>query len=120
MSLEFYDQVGAPVAYADDLEHIYAFSGEPVAYIQNDSIYDYGGRHLGWFFGGWVLDHNGNHVYFTDQAIGGPLKPLRMLRPLKGLKSLKPLKGIKAIKPIRPIRSLSWSNLMGLNFFEHG
>ncbi|RAS23615.1 MULTISPECIES: 4-fold beta flower protein [unclassified Pseudomonas] len=31
MSLDFYDRNGTPVAYTDDGEHIFTFSGRPVA-----------------------------------------------------------------------------------------
>ncbi len=44
----FYDESGSAVAYSDDGTHIYLFSGQPVAYFQRDSVYSFGGRHLGW------------------------------------------------------------------------
>ena len=46
MSLTFYDSSGKPVAYTEDGTHIYLFSGEPVAYLDNESVYSFSGKHL--------------------------------------------------------------------------
>jgi len=116
--ITFYDRHGVPVAYSEDLETIYLFSGKPVAYFQNDSVYAFYGRHLGWFLNGWIRDHNGDAVYFTEIAQGGPLKPLKQLKPLKSLRLLRPLKSLRALKPLKPIKSFNWSSLSGKDFFQ--
>ncbi|MDD5502608.1 MAG: hypothetical protein PHH26_03990 [Candidatus Thermoplasmatota archaeon] len=118
MSLTFFDQYGTPVAYTDDLVHIYLFTGEPVAYLSGQHVYAYSGEHLGWFNEGWILDHDGNHVFFTEQSSGGPLKPLKALNPLKGIKGIRPIKGVRSIPPLNPLRSLGWSELIGESFFN--
>lgn len=109
--LTFYNKYGKPVAYTNDGVDIYLFSGEPVAYVSGDSIYSFPGRHLGWFLNGWIRDHNGHAVFFSDIAQGGPLKPLKQLKPLKGLKQFKPLKGLRQLKPLKPIPTFFWSEL---------
>lgn len=118
MSLDFYDGEGNPVAYSDDGQHVFSFSGRPVAYLSQNSVYSFTGAHLGWFEGGLVRDNSGDVVFFTDGATGGPLKPLKKLKPLKGLKGLLPLKGLKALKPLKPLPSLSWSAISGEHFFS--
>jgi 4-fold beta-flower domain-containing protein len=119
MSLTFFDQSGTPVAYSDDLVHIYLFDGEPVAYLAGGQhVYAYSGEHLGWLHEGWILDHNGNHVFFTERAGGGPIKPLKALKPLKGIKGIRSIKGVRSIPPLKPLRSLSWSDLEGESFFD--
>jgi hypothetical protein len=118
MSLDFYDVKGAPVAYSDDGEHIYTFSGRPVAYLHDGSVYSFAGTHLGRFANGLVRDNDGNAVFFSEGASGGPLKPLRQLKPLKGLKQLMPLKGLRGLRPLKPLDSLSWSGLSGEHFFD--
>ena len=118
MDLTFYDANGNPSAYTDDGEHIHLFSGEPVAYLSGDSVYSFSGKHLGRFEDGWVRDNGGASVFFTDNARGGVLKPLKALKPLKGLKQLRPLKGLKELKPLSPLKTLSWSQLSGRHFFK--
>ena len=117
-SITFYDKNGDPFCYTEDDCHIYDFDGNPIAYIENDCVWNYDGKHLGFMHNGWIIDHSGDYLLFTEQSTGGPLKPLRSLSPLKGLKSLKPLKGLKELTPLRPLTSLSWSDLSADEFFE--
>ncbi len=115
--INFYDQAGVPIAYTEDLQNIYLFSGEPVAYIDGDSIYSYSGEHLGWFVNGWVIDHNGDNVYFSENTKGGPFKPLKQFLPFKGFKGFLPFKGFKELKPFKPVVSLGWSDMANVSFF---
>lgn len=85
MTLEFYDYQGQPFSYCEDGETIYPYAGIPIAYIYEDSIYSFNGRHLGFFENGQIWDHSGKVILFTPQATGGPIKPLRGLKPLKSL-----------------------------------
>lgn len=117
--MTFYSSTGKPVAYCDDGEHIFLYSGKPVAYLYDTAVYGYNGKVYGWFENGWVRDLNGYCVFFTEDANGsGPLKPLKELHPLKGLKELIPLKGLKELMPLRAMNHLGWSNLSGEQFFE--
>ena len=116
-SIIFYDKNGDPFCYTEDDSHIYDFDGNPIAYIESESVWNYDGRHLGFMHNGWIIDHSGNYLLFTEQSIGGPQKPFRSLSPLKGLKSLKPLKGLKEFAPLRPQTSQSWSDLLADEFF---
>ena len=117
MALDFYDLNGRPIAYTEDGIHIYLFSGEPAAYLQDDSVYSYSGKHLGWLLDGWIRDHRGNAVLFTEKSLGGPIKPIRQLKPLKSIRNIRPIKSIRQIKPIKPIKSFNWSDLVGEEFF---
>ncbi|HEX6039361.1 MAG TPA: hypothetical protein VFZ20_15020 [Longimicrobium sp.] len=63
METTLYDHDGRAVAYIDsDGESIYLYDGEPVAWIEGDCIYAYGGNFIGWVVAGWVLDKNGERV----------------------------------------------------------
>jgi 4-fold beta-flower domain-containing protein len=55
----------------------------PIAIVDDESVSVYGfdGRHLGWFVEGWIRDHHGACVYYTDHATGGPVRPARRLVP---------------------------------------
>jgi hypothetical protein len=104
---------GNPVAYIDygnDEPVIYMWSGKPVAYLSRSSsngmsVYGFNGKHLGWFVGGVVRDHDGNGACGVKGVVSLP-----KLEPLKSLKELKPLKSLKELEPLRPIFSMQWSS----------
>ena len=121
MANVFYDLNGKPSCYTDDGIHLFDFSGNILAYIDGDSIFHFSGKHLGWFVDGWIRDHNGACVFFSETANNsGPLKPLKQLVPLKSLKQLLPLKGLKELKPLKALTSISWSNYGKEIFFNRG
>ncbi len=107
-AVSLYDAQGNPVAYislGDELT-IYLWSGKPVAYLHEDSIYGFNGKHLGWFKSGRIYDHDGAIAGATKEGTLGPVRPA----PLKGIKQIKPIKGIRELKPLRPLFGLSWSD----------
>ena len=118
MDTTFYNRNGQPVAYTEDGTHIYLFSGEPVAYLHGDSVYSFGGRHLGWFVDGWIRDNNGYCVFFTSEATGGPGKPGRAGLPGKAGKAGHPGKAGREGRPGRPGFAASWSSLTASAFFQ--
>lgn len=117
MAIDFYDKSGKPIAYTEDGEHIYTFSGRPVAYFDAEAVYSFSGKHIGWFENGWIRDTKGGCVFFTDAASGGPVKPVKKVKPVKGVKYVKPVKGVKHVKSVKAVKSLSWSPLSGEHFF---
>jgi|ERR1035437_2592059 hypothetical protein len=118
MSLPFYDHSGTAIAYTDDGKSIYTFGGEPVAYLDHESVYAYSGVHLGWFEKGLIRDHNGHVVFFTRSSSGGPPKPVQKVMPVTGVRGIRPIKGIRQIRPIKAIRSPYWSSFSGEAFFQ--
>jgi hypothetical protein len=117
MSLDFYDRSGTPITYTDDGVHLFTFSGQPVGYFHDDSLYSYQGQHLGRISNGLIRDNRGHVVFFSSDATGGPMRPVRRLKPLKGLKRLKPLKHLRRLAPLRPMLSNNWSQFSGQQFF---
>ena len=117
--ITFYNRYGKPIAYLSerDKETIYMFNGKPVAWIDNDCIYSFKGKHLGWYEHGWIYDQQGYCVFFTDEAKGGPVKPIKQIKPIRNISSIRPIKGIKEIKPIKQVKKLSWANNSD-KFFE--
>jgi hypothetical protein len=116
--LDFYNYQGRPIAYiADDGISIYTYAGAPVAYLHQDRIYGYNGRCLGWFINGWVRDLQGNAVFFTVNATGGPVRPVKAVRPVRGVRGVRPVKSVRQVAPVRPILTLNWSPLSGPGFF---
>ncbi|MBR9683673.1 hypothetical protein GOV03_03985 [Candidatus Woesearchaeota archaeon] len=119
MSTTFYDNNGNAVAYTEDGEHIFLFNGKASAFISQNSIHSYSGKHLGWFEDGWIRDHSGLCVFFTENTMGsGPVKPVRSVKPVKSVKQVRPVKGVKHISQVRPVKSMGWSNQSGEQFFQ--
>lgn len=115
--MDFYSSSGAPIAYSDDGEHIYLFSGKPVAYFSGTAVYTFSGKHIGWIDNGWIRDLNGYAVFFTSAARGGPVKPVRQIKPAKGVKNVRPVKGVRQVTSVKPVWALSWSRLSGEIYF---
>jgi len=118
MSLDFYNKSGKPIAYTSDGEYLYLFNGKPVAFLSGNAVYSFSGKHIGWFEDGWIRDKNGKCVFFTSEASGGPVKPVKNVKPVKGVKHVKPVKGVKQVKSVKAVKSLSWSSFSGEQFFE--
>ena len=117
--MTFYDSTGRAIAYTEDGEYIYLFSGEPVAYLFGELVYSYSGKQLGRFKNGWIRDNSGFCVFFSENAIGGPRKPLKQLRPIKSIKHLKPFKQLRHRPVIKPRDCNGWSSKKGEQFFYY-
>lgn len=105
--ITLFDSDGEPKAYidADDKEiPIYLWNGEPVAYLEPVSRYDYynvygfNGKHLGWFEGGLVIDHEGYVVGFIEGAVNKYTK----YEPYKSYKKYLPYKSYTQYEPYKP------------------
>ena len=62
METSLFDAQGDPVAYlSDDYDRtIYLWDGHPVAYLYEEQhVYGFNGRHLGWFIQQVLYDENG-------------------------------------------------------------
>ncbi len=119
MELTLYDKNGKPVAYLTEKMEIYAFSGEILAFIDDDSVYSFSGSHLGWFIDYWIIDHDGYYFLYTEKSTGGPYKPYRHYTPYKSFKKYRPHVGYKQHKPYKKSRKIAWSSLSLSNFFKN-
>jgi hypothetical protein len=118
MKFALYDAGGCAVAYCDHGRHLYAFQGAALAYVDGDSIYAFHGEHLGWWDHGWVRDHDGACVFFTELAVGeGPALPPRQERPAKAAKQAPRHIAYSLPKPPRAHDVPSWSPRSGMLFF---
>jgi hypothetical protein len=116
--LTLYNRDGRAVAYLDDDgKSIYLYSGEPVAHLSG-GVYAYSGRFLGWFQKGWILDREGRRVFFTEDASGGPARPVRQVRPVRGVRVVRPVKRVREVRPVKPIASSYWSPQSDESFFD--
>ena len=118
--MTFYDKTGKAIAYNEDNETIYLFSGQPVAYFFENTIYGFNGKHLGWFENNWIRDLQGRCVFFNEHTKGGgPMIPMKHIKPMKSMKSMKSMKAMKVMRSMKSTNSISWSNLSGILFFNN-
>jgi hypothetical protein len=116
--LSLYDAGARAVAYVadEDDQTIYLWSGKPVAYLLDGSVFGFNGKHLGWFEKGVVYDHDGGLVAALASRFNGPVQT----PGLKALKELRPLKSLRELKPLKPLFSYSWSETPARYFFLQG
>lgn len=110
---------GEPTAYIEDSDEktIFSFNGEPLAYIdENNNVYGFNGKHLGWFEGQIVWDHLGQQVGFTKSTC----KTFRQFEPFKGFKQFKPFKAFKQLPPLKPLKGTGVSDVGLLKFLKKG
>lgn len=115
-TIDFYDQAGDAIAYSDDGEHIYLFTGKPVAYLDSDAVYSNDGDQRGWFADGWIRDKGGRCVAFSNRAVEGPFRPPMHAKPEKGVRQPRPLKATQDPRTLHPIYSNAWSEQSATEF----
>ena len=113
-----YNRSGTPTVYIDDVSYIYFYKGECIAYIFDECVYRFDGKHLGFFKHGWIRDKDGKCVLFTRNAKGGPERRMRDIGRVKSQKS-----EILDKKPREPILKKldlkeEWSELSSTAFFK--
>jgi hypothetical protein len=116
--LDFYDSRGKAVAYvAEESDFVmYLWTGEPVAYLDDENVYGFNGKHLGWFKNGKIYDHEGSVVAALADRFTGPVS----IPPLKSLRELVPLKSLKELEPLQPLWGATWSDTPARLFFLEG
>ena len=110
-----FDSHRRAAAYLDagDRRTVYLWSGEPVAYLVDDSIYGFNGKHLGWYTNGMIFDHEGNVVVSPAVAFRKRVEPA----PARGLKAQTPSKQQQESKPLQPTLGGAWSDISASEFF---
>lgn len=103
MEETLYDISGTLVAYITyDYEPIiYMWNGKPVVYLDQDCIYGFNGKHLGWFENGYIRDLLGFIVGFNKYATDVFL----VREPYKSFKQFQPFKNFKELKKLKPLYS---------------
>ncbi|NRA14954.1 MAG: hypothetical protein HRU04_05600 [Oceanospirillaceae bacterium] len=116
--ISLYDDAGEAVAYidTDDEMNIYLWKGRSVAYLDDESVYGFNGKHLGWFKKGIIWDRKGYVVGFIEGAVS----KLTKLERLKGLQKLTPLKSLQQLEPLEPLQKTKWGKLSLEIFLSFG
>ena len=91
--------------------HIYSMAGEPVAFVDKEAVFNFSGKHLGWFEDGWLRDMDGKCVGFVESAGGGgPSKPKKKSQqPEPGPRKDPPPHPEDLDRPGKPIKISAWS-----------
>lgn len=117
METTLYDRDGYPIAYiASDYDNaIYLWNGNAVCYLyNNEKVYGWRGKHIGWFVDGVVYDEYGHRVGFIKEKCPCITK----ISPVKHVKHVRHVKSVKQVSRVRPILSLSISNWNLEQFLE--
>ncbi|WP_022666594.1 4-fold beta flower protein [Desulfospira joergensenii] len=116
--ITLFDQEGRPVAYIDFSENsvIYLWSGHAVAYLSDHHVYGFNGRHLGWFEGGAVINHQGEKIGFTKTNCPGMAKT----EPAKMDKLIQKIKSSREMAPIMPMNRVPASRENFISFLHSG
>lgn len=117
MKAIFYDKTGNPVVYTDDGTTLFLFSGEPIAYFYQDTVYSFSGHQLGWFWDGWIRDTNGYCALFSNFSTGGITKPICKTLPIKNHQMIPSIKKTRVVTLPKPVKRNAWSVLSGLRLF---
>lgn len=116
--INLFDSSGNAVAYiaVDEDSTIYLWSGQPVAYLDEDNVYGFDGKHIGWYEKAAIYDHQGDVVAAIAEDFRRPVA----IAPLKGIKQLSPLKALEEMEPLKPLFHSQWSNVPAKAFFLSG
>jgi hypothetical protein len=116
--MDFYSMTGDVVCHLHTDHNYYLWNGQAVAYIVDDRVFGFNGRHLGWYENGWFYDRNNQPALFSADATGGPARPVRKVRPVRSNPQRKPPKAPRQIGLTKPPRSFEWSPAIGAAYFE--
>jgi hypothetical protein len=113
-----YDRNGRTIAWMNN-NYIYHLSGRQVlAFVNNNSVFTYGSRHIGRLSNGFFRDRFGHAIAFIQGATNGPMPPIPQIPPIPPIPAIPPIPPLPPIPPIPPINSLSWSNFTWENFIN--
>ena len=89
---------------------IIGLGGKHIAYIAGDSVYNWAGRHIGWWHKDHMRDHEGKVVVFDRKARGlGPVLPGLGAMPPRPVISPVPAKPTRGTRPGPVPPSKSWT-----------
>jgi hypothetical protein len=115
----FYDSTGAPVCFSPDASTLYLWNGTPVAYVQNNVVFAFSGKHLGWYGAGWLFDKKNRPALFTLEASGGPTRPtITQSGPKAAQPKQAPMPHQQQQTAMRGMQSRDWSTLTGAAYFS--
>lgn len=115
-----YNRFGKPIFRIFSNGRIVTFGGKSAGFLQGDSLYNYQGKHVGWYSEGLVRDHNGHVVGFGENVTDTihPFLPFKQFKPFADLTQFEPFRPFTQFEPFRPFKSFIWSNIGLENIFN--
>jgi len=115
-----YNRFGEPIFRVLTDGRIVTFAGKSAGFIEGDNLYNYKGKHVGWFSEGLVRDHHGHVVGFGENVTDSihPFLPFKQFKPFRHFIQFEPFRPFKQFEPFRPFKSFGWSNISLENLFN--
>jgi len=111
-----YARSGEVYAWLDrQNDRIIGVRGQHLAYIAGDSVFNWSGKHVGWWMKDHIRDHAGKLVLFDRKAKGlGPVLPSLGSMPQRPVIAPVPQKPGRGARPGPAAPSKSWALTMPL------
>jgi hypothetical protein len=109
-ALPLYGRNGRTVAFLIDGRRIIALNGRSLAWIKGSDVYDYNGRHVGFWESTYARGNDGGVMLWTPGSNTGMILPIPEIPPFAPIPSIEPIRPIPSLPPFRPTPKLAWSN----------
>jgi hypothetical protein len=109
-TVPLYGRDGRTVAFLLDGRRIISLRGRSLAWIKGGGMYDYQGRHLGFWEGTHARGSDGGLLLWTPGSATGLILPVPQIPPIAPIPSIEPIRPIPSLPPIRPLPRRAWSN----------
>ena len=114
-----YNRLGETVAWRDG-DEVLDVRGRMVGIVAFDGFYDMQGHFLGHVFRGNFIDATGRTVAFTNDSLGGPVKPRPAFTATPPQLREHRRGPATALSPQVPLLSLAWSRIGWQTFLHSG
>jgi hypothetical protein len=108
-SSPLFDSVGRAVAFLRDDARVISLTGQHVAWIRGQHIYDYQGRHRGWWYGDHARGPDGGVMVWLRNARLGIVRPIPQIPPIPPIPAIPPLRPLPSLPPLKPLKRMGWS-----------
>lgn len=114
-----YDRFGYPELRLLENGRLVTFQGHSAGFLKGDGVYNYNGKHVGWYENGILRDHFGNVVGFDENPTDypSPILPIQFIKPIPAIEEVEQIRPVTQIPPIKPIKTFQWSVFTPINLF---
>lgn len=115
ISQTYHDNQGNPILYYKSSENVFFdYAGNSKFYLKKDNlgdvnIYNFNGKHLGWYINGTLRDHQGRIMASETNKL---MNVTYKMPPIKPVERIIPIKGVEELAPIKPL----WINQFSSNY----
>lgn len=115
-----YNRYGEPVLRLLDNGRLVGFDGLSVGFLEGVNLYNYRGKHVGWFENGIMRDHDSECVGFGENVmdVPRPLLPFKQFKPFPAFVQFEEFRPFRQMAPFRTVKKYGWSELDPLTLFS--